>query len=282
MVVLIFLASNTFAPATAAGGKKKSAPVKANMEQRIRALEKELHGTYGKGDLEKRLSELEAKVKERNSNNSPQIAPTFAKQELKSPDSSKLDLKEAIKLHQAGKTAEAEVLFKKVVKDSPYNADASYSLGVISESKGDLSAALGYYTTAAMANPDDKESRKAIQELQEKIAAKQDLPFVNPLTPGSNVLQARAIDVESLNSEPGGSYTAQQPQLNYANSKHSAPHRGHAQRQNPVPTVGVVQNPRQTPTKFMSPVARGVTNAALQYALRGTGLHCPLGSLLRF
>jgi predicted O-linked N-acetylglucosamine transferase (SPINDLY family) len=60
---------------------------------------------------------------------------------------------QATKLQEAGKVDEAEVLFAKIVRSTPKNLVALYSLGVIKFQKGDYTGALSYFSRAQKINP---------------------------------------------------------------------------------------------------------------------------------
>lgn len=328
LVLSLILAGNPVS-VSAKNAHSKQQPASGNsnrnksLEQRIKALEAQVGSVDNGGSLEERLSALEAKIGKSGSNSLPPVAPAFnknaenktavAKEQTLSgqnenpsladnkpaaQEKATANLKEAIKLYNSGQTAESEVLFKKVLAESPYNADACYSLGTIAEAKGELTTALGYYNTAALANPCDTESQKAVKEIQERIALQQPAAFKNPLDANSNILQARAIDFGSADSTLSArnlppSYGRQSPYMAPTNQVPPAQQRRsrHRGQRNPIPTLGINQqnpaptigvNQQRSPTAgIVTPVARGIGNIALRYALQGTGLHCPMGQLFR-
>lgn len=186
-------------------------------------------------------------------------------------------LEQAIRLHQDGKVGEAENSLQQILQKNPGNADACFSLGAIAETKGDLTTALDFYTSAMQANPADDEARSAVAELSKKIKqshaiAAQDVngPFVNPMAPPSErVLQGHALEL-GQNDPYGG------------NAAFTSP---------PIGTLGVNHPSRTIPVAPVAPsnksviarsVARSLARAALGAALSQTGLHCPACSFLRF
>lgn len=78
-------------------------------------------------------------------------------------------LKNAINLYSAGRTAEAEREFKKVVSLDGNNADAHFNLGAIAEGRGQLDAALNEYRQAYRINPNDSELRDAVASVESKL-----------------------------------------------------------------------------------------------------------------
>ena len=199
--------------------------------------------------------------------------------------------------HQAGKTDEAEKIFKDVLIASPYNAHASFNLGAISEERGDLAAALGHYRTALIADPNDTEVQQAVAQIEEEISKRQDGPIRNPLqatTTASNghVLRGNAWEFEAAQQPiqpvmaPVIPYTVpNQPAFNGNAVIGQAPivHQ-------PVPTQNVSQ-------RRGHPVLKAVTRAAITAGISGAlrintgssfgnaalgGLRCPLCRMLRF
>lgn len=186
-------------------------------------------------------------------------------------------LEEAVSLHSQGKVSQAEKSLRQILEISPGNADAYFSLGAIAETRGDLQAALDFYTSAAQANPNDSEATEAAAELSRKITAARAEQFVNPLNPAPSytmsaenprVLQGSALDI-SVN----GATQSQSPF--YGNARNQG-RRG--------ASLGVSQT---SPPAFRaqpstgSTIARTLARAALTTALSGSGLHCPMCQLLR-
>lgn len=271
------------------GGKNSRAPI----EERIKSLEIKVFGKVQSGNLAARLSALEKFAGCENSSDAmPAVAPQIHKSEnanaagrssgkrvaeirtaKKNGEPLDARLEAAVKLHHDGKTLEAEQSLKKILEENPKNADAFFSLGAIAESRGDLRAALEFYTTAMQYNPNDSESKDAVADLSRRLTAQQNTAeqpvFSNPLAatvpppepsaPGVPVLQGRAWDVNA-------NANANASQL-----------RGHAPLSVTLPTVptaNVTQSGR--PNTF----ARALTRAALGAALSGTGLHCPMCHIL--
>lgn len=191
-------------------------------------------------------------------------------------------LLQGIKLHQDGKLSDAEVKFKQVLRLEPYNADACFSLGSLAESKGDLAGALGFYSTAALANPNDREARDAVLQVQEHIAQQQG-PFVNPLSvaqAGSTpLLQARASEFTAAEIQQQGLLYPQAPAYATLGTP-TFPSGSIRPSSQPVPTLNVGQNPQPRPSTGKA-VARGLARVAVGAALNYSGLHCPLCNILR-
>lgn len=191
-------------------------------------------------------------------------------------------LLQGIKLHQDGKLSDAEVKFKQVLRLEPYNADACFSLGSLAESKGDLAGALGFYSTAALANPNDREARDAVLQVQEHIAQQQG-PFVNPLSVAQNgstpLLQARASEFTAAEIQQQGLLYPQAPAYATLGTP-TFPSGSIRPSSQPVPTLNVGQNPPPRPSTGKA-VARGLARVAVGAALNYSGLHCPLCNILR-
>lgn len=195
-------------------------------------------------------------------------------------------LVQGIKLHQNGNLSDAEQKFKQVLKLDPYNADACFSLGSLAEGKGDLAGALGYYSAAAVANPNDREARDAVLQVQERIAQQQG-PFVNPLSIASAngsaatpLLQARASEFTAADIQQQGMLYPQNPSC--ASLGTPTFPTGNIRQSQPIPTLNVGQNPppRQSSGTGKA-VARGLARVAVGAALNASGLHCPLCNILR-
>ena len=64
-------------------------------------------------------------------------------------------MKEALALHQAGRTAEAEALYRRVLDDRPDNGDALHLLGLLAGQAGDFETSAGLIEQAIAARPDE-------------------------------------------------------------------------------------------------------------------------------
>lgn len=275
---------------------------KQAIEQRVKALEIKVFAKVQKGSLSSRINALEKFAGMESAETMPPLPPQFdnSKEPLKqAPElavsgckgslkhspfvSSKggadkelgKELEEAVKLHHEGKVFEAERSLKKILEKSPTNEDAYFSLGAIAEARGDLQAALEYYTTAMQTNPNDSEARDAVTELSRKITAARTEAIVNPLAPPvadapGPVLQGRAWELGS-----GASGALAGPGV-----AGQGPLSGQVCRP-PIPTVPVTQ-PLPLRTNVSSTIARTLARAALGAALSGTGLHCPVCHMMRF
>ncbi|MBY0547107.1 MAG: tetratricopeptide repeat protein [Candidatus Obscuribacterales bacterium] len=210
------------------------------------------------------------------------IGATATKASVSKVDEVRQVLLHGIKLHQEGKLSEAEVKFKQVLTLDPYNADACFSLGSLAEGNGDLAGALGFYSTAAVANPNDREAREAVLQVQELIAQQQG-PFVNPLSVAQKgatpLLQARASEFTAADIQQQGLLHPQAPA--YATlGPPTFPSGSIRQSSQAVPTLNVGQNPPPRPSTGKT-VARGLARVAVGAALNYSGLHCPLCNILR-
>lgn len=194
------------------------------------------------------------------------------------------NLVSGIKLHREGRLAEAEDRFKEVLKLEPYNGDACFSLGSLAEERGDLAGALGYYSAASVANPNDREAKDAVLQVQERISARQG-PFVNPLVSSRDgqapLLQARAAEFTDADLPEAGVLYTQNPIP--AAPVIPAGYPSPAIHQPPVPTVNIGQNPppQRRSSGTGKAVARGLARMAVGAALNYSGLHCPLCNILR-
>lgn len=193
-------------------------------------------------------------------------------------------LVESIRFHQDGKLTDAEKGFKRVLELDPYNADACFSLGSLSEAKGDLTGALGYYSAAAVANPADREAQNAVVQVQERISQQQG-PFVNPLSVSNSgsppLLQARASEFTTADMPQQGVFYPQTP-MSASLGTPTFP-TGSIRPQQQIPSYNVGQSPpQQRPTSGTGrAVARGLARVAVGAALNASGLHCPLCNILR-
>lgn len=64
-------------------------------------------------------------------------------------------MKEALALHQAGRAAEAEALYRRVLDDRPDDGDALHLLGLLAGQAGDLEKSAGLIERAIAARPDE-------------------------------------------------------------------------------------------------------------------------------
>jgi tetratricopeptide (TPR) repeat protein len=265
-----------------------SESLKLPLEARLKNLEIKVFARVQSGSLKARISALEGFAGIKEAGSMPPLPPAIdrgragasppgpsketpekAGKESREPATAGKnkplahELEEAVKLHHEGRDFEAEQSLMTILNRNPKNADACFSLGAIAETKGDLQAALEYYTLAMQANPDDSEARDAVADLSAKLKAVSDVHFFNPLAtppqPSATLLQGRALAV-------GANAQA-------ANNNISA----RARLSNPqIPTLAIRQQPPPR-SSFARTLARG----ALEAALSGTGLHCPLCALLR-
>jgi tetratricopeptide (TPR) repeat protein len=117
---------------------------------------------------------------------------------------------------QNGRTDEAEKAFRDALIKSPFNSNASFNLGAIAESKGDLAGALGNYRTALIGAPNDRQIQEAIAQVESQIAAQANSPFKNPIARtanGGTILQGNASDFGLSGATNGGILQGQTAQI---------------------------------------------------------------------
>ena len=62
-------------------------------------------------------------------------------------------LRRAVVHHQAGRLQEAEQLYRAILRDQPFHADANHNIGVLATQRGQQAAGLPYLKTALALNP---------------------------------------------------------------------------------------------------------------------------------
>lgn len=217
------------------------------------------------------------------------------------------------RLHREGNLLEAENTFRNVIGLDPKNVDAFYNLGALAEGRGDLVTALGHYRAAQALKPDDRQISEAVKSTEKAITTKQTiLPLAPPYqaapapplvgTPpflGTPVLGAPVgtfsgvpeynAPVLALPSsvEPPITSDGQIFQLSSNRNAATPPVVGVQPMAQPpqtlpvMPPVQPVAAPVRPPSVGRA-IARQTLNMAASYALRGTGLHCPICHFLRF
>lgn len=179
------------------------------IEKRLQNLEKQLFGKIEKkGDTSRRLANIEKVMK--GSAYLPPVAPELDRSEFAptpkqapenpaiqaneitdpldapqvadSSDRVKGLLRQAMQLYSQGKIAEAEKVYRTVLGIDFRNTDANYNLGAIAESKGDLTAAQRFYSTAAKTSPGDSDIQDALASVSNKLKSRppQAAPNVAP------------------------------------------------------------------------------------------------------
>jgi tetratricopeptide (TPR) repeat protein len=160
-------------------------------QERLSTLENRVFGTKKTGSVSERLANLDTAVSSARTASSllaPPMAPRldttpWSKVEEPQPqalsnyddpdtatptDASTAMLKRATDLYTKGDTAEAERMFQKVLTLDSRNADAHYNLGAIAEARGDVAQALNAYRMASQINPNDKDFRDAVAQIERK------------------------------------------------------------------------------------------------------------------
>jgi len=173
-----------------------------SVEARLRAIETNLFGSPRSGSTEARLQRIDGILAgKRGSVLMPPLAPqldtsspqasstgssspandsgysqsdssSYAASDTKSEQLKDL-LRKAIQLHSAGKTADAEKAFRRVLAMDYRNVDANFSLGAIEEERGDLDNALKHYQAALSGSPEDTEIQQAVSAVQSKLRDRQ-------------------------------------------------------------------------------------------------------------
>ena len=186
------------------------------IEKRLQNIEKQLFGkAEKKGDTSQRLSAID-KVMTGNSAYLPPVAPELDRSEFaptpkQAPDSpivranelsDPLDapqvadsgdrvkgmLRQAMQLYSQNKIAEAEKLYRSVLAIDFRNTDANYNLGAIAESKGDLTSAQRFYSTAAKTSPSDLDIQDALAAVNSKLKSRP-----APAAPPSNPIRDQLV-----------------------------------------------------------------------------------------
>lgn len=165
------------------------------LKDRVERLEKRVLGSAGSGDVDQRLiqvlqvigSSQEPDMQLENANQ-PQSAGTESNTMLPSvrqeDDNDNQDnaltardteirnlLAEGVNLWRNKNLQEAIEKFEQVIRLDANNAEAYFSMGVVSESRGDLKKAIAYYSKAQELDPKKKEYKQASALITKKIAS---------------------------------------------------------------------------------------------------------------
>jgi Flp pilus assembly protein TadD len=174
------------------GSADNSEPV----EKRLQHIEKQLFGKASKGgNTGERLNAIEKVMSGKAY--LPPIAPEMDRSEFaptpqKAPDNPTVEanqidrqddaplpadngdrvkglLRQAMQSYSQGKSTEAERIYQQVLGLDFRNVDANYNLGAIAESKGDLTGAKRYYSTALKGSPGDTDIGDALRAVEQKL-----------------------------------------------------------------------------------------------------------------
>ncbi|MCW5822024.1 MAG: tetratricopeptide repeat protein [Cyanobacteria bacterium TGS_CYA1] len=165
------------------------------LKDRVERLEKRVLGSAGSGDIDERLTQVlqaigssqEPDMQLENAAQ-PQSAGTESNTMLPSvrqeDDSDNQDnaltardteirnlLAEGVSLWRNKNLQEAIEKFEQVIRLDANNAEAYFSMGVVSESRGDLKKAIAYYSKAQELDPKKKEYKQASALITKKIAS---------------------------------------------------------------------------------------------------------------
>lgn len=205
-------------------------------------------------------------------------------------------------LHREGKLNEAEDTFRKVLVRDPQNADAFYNLGALAEGRGDIITALGHYRAAQALNPEDGQIKEAVISMENSLKnghskfgyepGKVPAPAITlPVQANTNfgpVLEPQ-VTLPLPSSDPLPVQAGSTFQLTSNRNVATPPALGiQMPSQPPPPSVPIVQSSSPPPVRQPSmagAAARSAlgmaVNMGASYALRGTGLHCPVCRIVR-
>ena len=74
--------------------------------------------------------------------------------------------------YNTGKISEAKDIFTKIIKISPSNSNAHYSLGLIYEKEKNYEDALSEFETVLLTNPENEDLKGKIKELENIVGGK--------------------------------------------------------------------------------------------------------------
>lgn len=205
-------------------------------------------------------------------------------------------------LHREGKLNEAEDTFRKVLVRDPQNADAFYNLGALAEGRGDIITALGHYRAAQALNPNDGQIKEAVISMENSLKnghskfgyepGKVPAPAITlPVQASSSfgpVLEPQ-VNLPLPSSDPLPVQDGSTFQLTSNRNVATPPALGVQMPSPPAPpTIPIV--PSTPPPPVRQPSMAGAAarsalgmavNMGASYALRGTGLHCPVCRIVR-
>lgn len=205
------------------------------------------------------------------------------------PESDRLLRLGALK-HREGQLSEAEDNFRQVLGRDPQNVDAFFNLGALAEGRGDLITALGHYRAAHALSPRDAQIGEAVQSLEGQLKRNPSLSVAPPVAGAVTLPVAnpgfRAVDRTVAaqpftlpESDPAPVQDGQVFQLRSNQNAMTPPVLPVGNATPPTLTVGA---PRPSTGKAAARAALGMAvNIGASYALRGTGLHCPVCRLVR-
>lgn len=209
-------------------------------------------------------------------------------------------------LHREGKLNEAEDTFRKVLVRDPQNADAFYNLGALAEGRGDIITALGHYRAAQALNPGDGQIKEAVLSMENSLKNGHSKFGYEP-----GKVPQPAIKLPETVSQPAADLSVRpEPYLNIplplplpssdpmpvqdgstfqltSNRNVATPPSLGVQMpsQPPPPSLPItppapLRQPSMAGAAARSALGMAV-NMGASYALRGTGLHCPVCRIVR-
>ena len=164
------------------------------LNERVERLEKRVLGSAGSGDVDQRLNQVlqaigssqepdmqleTAGQTNNNSTESNTMLPSVRQDDESDNQDNALTardteirnlLAEGVSLWRNKNLQEAIEKFEQVIRLDANNAEAYFSMGVVSESRGDLKKAIAYYSKAQELDPRKKEYKQASALINKKIA----------------------------------------------------------------------------------------------------------------
>lgn len=198
--------------------------------------------------------------------------------------------------HRRGELTLAEEIFRQVLNQDPRNSDAYFNLGALAEGRGDYVAALGHYSAASIFNPGDAqiaEARAAMESAIRTSGPRSPLQMPSAANGSIANIQAAPASSEAVllesqysRSDPAVAQDGKVFQLRSNQDALLPPVLGVSPSQTVAPQIPVQPAaPISMPQSKSNRAARAVLGTALNigasYALRGTGLHCPVCRLVR-
>lgn len=208
---------------------------------------------------------------------------------ISDPESDRLLRLGALK-HREGQLSEAEDNFRQVLGRDPQNVDAFFNLGALAEGRGDLITALGHYRAAHALSPRDLQIGEAVQSLESQLKRNPSLSVAPPVAgavtlpvanPGVRAMD-RTVAVQPFSLPESDPVPVQDGQVFQLRSNQNAMTPPVLPVGNATPPTLTVGAPRPSTGKVVARAALGMAlNIGASYALRGTGLHCPVCRLVR-
>ncbi|MBX9940044.1 MAG: hypothetical protein K2Y32_12360 [Candidatus Obscuribacterales bacterium] len=222
----------------------------------------------------------------------PTSPPTAA---TKDPEVERL-LRYGAESHRRGELTLAEEIFRQALGKDPRNSDAYFNLGALAEGRGDYVAALGHYSAASLFNPGDAQIAEARAAMESAIRnTGPHSPLQIPSAANGSIAntqnspassEAVLLESQYSRSDPPVAQDGKVFQLRSNQDALLPPVLGVSPSQTVAPQIPVQPAaPINMPQSKSNRAARAVLGTALNigasYALRGTGLHCPICRFVR-